>query len=255
MIPPSIEDRLTKLLAYHAKGLFSQTEFAHQLTKFVSPDNLIEVLQRLPPDLHNAVKQGIVRDFQDAADEEHLLPERSPFIELPSIAAYHCKVSSALLEPDNVDDAGLAAVVCLPSFRPEWAVRVVGSEKEGFALLLTQPTEGPIWPTASAPVRVSRKTTQIPALLATTLCDVWRKMLSRVRHGRRETMRCDGVTYHFCVSIDMAGWVWSPSPDTAPGRLAQAGHSLRELTLADEATRQGRIDHLLRQLFWFQGLG
>lgn len=64
--------------------------------------------------------------------------------------------------------------------------------------------------------------------LARDIDAVWLAMLSDVRYPEKPTLGEDGTTYHFSTAgfatfygHYYAGQVWSPSPDTNPGRLVE----------------------------------
>jgi hypothetical protein len=63
---------------------------------------------------------------------DHLLPEESPLLLSP--LGYFQSISAALLSEGGLLNRGEACVVCLPSFSPEWAVRLRPSGGKSLAI-------------------------------------------------------------------------------------------------------------------------
>src|SRR5205085_11822255 len=93
--------RFEQLLAAHKTGVLTEDEVAAQLGYLVTAENVQTLLQQLPVELHEAVKQGIALDNRRAADEECLLPEDSPLDALADFSDYYRKAADALLDPDE----------------------------------------------------------------------------------------------------------------------------------------------------------
>src|SRR5262245_1927320 len=75
---------------------------------------------------------------------DHLLPEESPLFGAPFIPRYFLRVAETLFESGKIKRAEGATAVCLPSFEAEWAVRLIGSEKVPYSVLLVEAKEQ-IW--------------------------------------------------------------------------------------------------------------
>jgi hypothetical protein len=171
----------------------------------------------------------------------YLEPEDSPFSPPPGrwgISAYELNVARTLLEPIEREARGekykeIASLVCLPSFKPEWAVWVAGERKTGFSTLLTE-AEKNSWYSAlkaeAAPVRMCQR--QLPTDHAGAICDIWKGILAQTRYPQESAFGLDGVYYHFAYwakgSSLLAGKIWSPERTTVPGKLADLGQTLRD---------------------------
>jgi hypothetical protein len=181
------------------------------------------------------------------------LPEESPF--RPSVLVqYHFLVAAMLAEPPTGRKVELASVICLPSFRPEWIVRILDKKNGRFAVLLTEAEEhiwGAYWHKRDPrEIKVRRKQATLDPELARRLVDAWRRMLVGVRHRRQDRMGLDGVNYHFaCLGFGcetLSGRTWSPPPESPAGRLVALSESLREYAeskcsrLAEAGERIGR---------------
>jgi hypothetical protein len=256
MLSPEIARRLDLLLATYTEGFLTEDEFAQHLGHLVTADNLGAVLDRVPPPLLEAVKQGINLDNQRAAGNECLWPEDSPFDD-GLFSEYYRQVGAALLEPGVPNRRGLLSVVCLPSFEVEWALRLLGDEKKGYAVALSV-AETQIWAhccasyssRATVPIAVRRVEAPLAGELGSLLCEVWRRMLLRVRHPQSRGIGLDGVSYHFACHGPgvgyMAGKTWSPGPQTAPGTLVGLAHLLFQYTEATDLSRRELIGEIYR---------
>ena len=195
-------------------------------------------------------------DNQWAAGNECLRPEDSPIVGM-NFDEYYRKVAAALLEPDVPTRRGLLSVICLPSFEVEWAARLLGSEKKGYALARSI-AETQIWSRATVPVAVRRVEVPLAEELGVLLCEVWRKMLLRVRHPEHSGIGKDGVTYHFAAWAPgvgfMAGNTWSPGSQTAPGKLVALSQLLYQYVENTDTGRRELIGEILQAAAWFRGL-
>jgi len=197
----------------------------------------------------------------------HLEPENSPFEARGEwrICAYEVAVARALLEPMQFECRGnhcdeIACIACLPSFQPEWAVWVAGNRKTGFSVLLNE-AEANIWysaqladegpPPAS---KVKLYTCPLPSDRAIAICDIWKGILSQIKHPEKPRLGCDGVYYHFSYwrppSSSLAGKIWLPGKKTVPGRLAALGHALGSYA-QDEPNRDVFMTVIEDHLAWF----
>lgn len=257
MLSPEIARRFDRLFAIHEKGILTEDEFAEHLGYLITADNLEAVLERLPPNLLEAVKRGIRLDNQRAPGDECLRPEASLF-QTTIISDYYRRVAAALLEPDLPKSQGLLSVICLPSFEVEWAMRLLGSEKKGYTLALSV-AERQIWfSQANVPIAVRRLEAPLMAELGSLISEGWRKMLLRVRHPETGHMGLDGVTYHFACHGPgvgfMAGKTWSPDSTTAPGRLVTLSHLLYRYVEETDAVRHDLVGEILQSAAWFRDL-
>jgi hypothetical protein len=253
MITPAIEQRLSRLVALHEEGCLTTDELGIHLVHLLNMDNLSDVLHRVPPELVGVLKEGVAADAREAASEEHLHSESSAFAGPTFIARYHLVVAESLLPDEEVKRRTVLSVVCLPSFDPEWALRLVGSQHRGFNLVLTEAREQ-LWVSeSSSTVEVTKTVLTIPPELASGISDVWRKMLRRTRHPDSERIGKDGVNYHFTFG-SMSGHIWSPRAVTLPGRLVSLSHSLRSLVLAGDAQDAALLEEIQVQIAWFRGL-
>jgi hypothetical protein len=144
---------------------------------------------------------------------DHLLPEESPFREYPVLARYLVKAAEILFGAAEAKRADLASAICLPSFEPEWAVRLIGSEKVPYSLLLVE-AEQQIWGSQATSVAVRRAEVPFPATLARVMDSVWKTALGNVRHPDVMRVGLDGTSYHFTrrdpTRGPLAGRTWSP---------------------------------------------
>lgn len=257
MLSTEIADRLDRLLAAREIGIFTNDEFATRLGSLLTSENLGAVLARLPPDIVVAVKEGIAQDDRRAADVESLCPETSPFDCVDVFGNYYRNVASALLEPGKHNRRGLLSVVCLPSFEVEWAIRLLGSEKEGFSITRSV-AETMIWSRQGlTPVAVMQVESPLPAELAASVCEAWRNMLRLVRYPQSSAAGLDGVTYHFACFEPGMGWMagttWSPEDRTAPGRLVALSQLLFQY-VEQGAKERSRLAVEIRQAAdWLRG--
>lgn len=258
MLAPEIARRLDWLLAIREKGVFTEDEFADHIGALITADNINTLMDRLPRDLVGAVKKGILFDSQQVVDNEYLQPEASPFDRVQISDQYYRNVAEALLEPDQPKRQGLLSVICLPSFQVEWALRLIGSEKMGYFLVL-RVAATQIWSAhATSPIAVNQLETPLPAGLAVLVGGVWRKMVQRVRHPKNMRFGMDGVRYHFsCRGLEtgwMAGQIRSPKSQTAPGKLVALSHLLYRYVEQDESKREVLESEIRQAAEWFSSL-
>ena len=197
----------------------------------------------------------------------YLEPEDSPFSPPGrwGISSYELNVARTLLEPIELQARGegrkeIASLVCLPSFRPEWAVWVAGKRETGFSVVLTE-AEKNIWYSnlkaemqfPEVPVRTHR--CHLPTDRAGAICDIWRRILSQTRYHKKSELGCDGVNYHFAYwsvgSAPLAGKTWSPEETTVPGKLAVLGHTLKDYA-KHTANQEVFLKTIEDQLEWFR---
>jgi hypothetical protein len=255
MLSPEIARRFDRLLAFHEKGDYSDDELAYAFGSLATADNIGALLERLPSNLLEVFKRGIVLDNHQAMGNEHLQPEDSPLDRLSYREKYYQMVSDALLEPELIQRRGRIRVVCLPSFQVEWSLRLLGSVKKGFSLVLSV-AETQIWSCQpGAPVAVKVMEAPLPTDLAVQVCDVWQKMLLRVRHRESISIGRDGTNYHFaCDTPGMAGKIWSPGSSTAPGKLVALSHLLYKYAEQEDAVRNELLGEIRKAAGWFDCL-
>jgi hypothetical protein len=258
MLSPEIDRRFNRLLAFHEKGGYSDDELAFAFGTLATADNIGELLERLPSNLLEAVKRGIVLDNRQAMGNDYLHPEASPLDCEPLSIKYYQMVSQALLEPDLTPRRGRLWVVCLPSFQVEWALRLIGSDTGGYSLAVSV-AKTQIWDSQTvAPVEVKMIEAPLPTNVAAQVCRAWQKMLLRVRHPESNLVGKDGVGYHFAYHGPdigrMAGKTWSPGSSTAPGKLVALSHLLYQYVEKEDGVRNGLLCEIQQAAGWFDSL-
>jgi hypothetical protein len=184
--------------------------------------------------------------------DDHLRPETSLFAD--QSVGYHRAVSRWLL-PEEEIRPGIAAVVCLPSFSPEWAIRIHGSEEEGFTLSLAE-AKSQIWCSGNKQdIEISQHHIELEFSIANQLRRIWCDMLRAARYPEVETMGLDGTRYHFfCYEQSrglLCGHAWSPDPETSPGHLVDLGYTLRDYVRANLPARDEIGVRLKSEMDWF----
>jgi hypothetical protein len=244
--------RLDQLLSAYKNGIFNEAELATQFGYLAETADIGDLLNRTPSELHDGIKAGIAAGNRQAADDERLLPEDSPFDQTDEpFGSYYRNVANILLAGQQFKRYSLASVVCLPSFEVEWAIVLFGSRDDEYCLSLTV-ADAKIWSSqAPSSVTANRRETLFPFDLAKKVCEVWQWMLRRVRHSECGSVGLDGVNYHFASYGrfgQMAGKVWSPDPDTLPGRLVRLSHLLYryvELGTSDSTDLLSEISQMI----------
>lgn len=258
MLRRELMQRIDLLVAAHENAVFTTDEFATQIGYFLTAENLSEVLGRLPQKLVATVKDGIGRFYSEITDSEFLRPERSPFESVDIFDRYYRNVAEMLLESNSNKRRGILSVACLPSFEVEWAVRLLGSEKNGYSLALNV-AETKIWNSSHTPqIVVKRADAAIPAEHASLVIHAWQSMLLRVRHCPTGSAGLDGVTYHFGCHGPGAGWMagktWSPDEISAPGKLVALSQLLYQYVEASEQLRGEMLSKIRDAALWFKGI-
>lgn len=188
---------------------------------------------------------------------EHLLPEESPFFAAPAIAQYYTSISTTLLGSEN--RPGVASVVCLPSFQPEWALRLVNFGKSGFRLLLNEAASSIWYCPDRASVAVEVREASVDSELSDAIRAVWNKMLSLTRHRKHGGVGLDGINYHFTFMSEARGWlagkIWSPEEGTSPGKLVSLSHALRSFVRASASEQEGVLMEIRDRIAWFETMG
>jgi hypothetical protein len=250
-VSPNAERRLSQLLAARQKGVFSDSEMVNQFGYLAAVADIKELLDRVPPDLVDVLKQGIAGNNRQEADDECLHPEGSPFDYFPS---YYQKAATVLFGDRQLGGKRVLSVVCLPSFKVEWALVLLRSAMDEFTLSLSV-AEKQIWSSdAEVPVAAKRIEAALSPEIALGVCDVWRMMLRRSRHPESRRLGMDGVNYHFATYGrgigSMAAKTWSPNPETAPGKLVSLSHLLHQYVVgaADRVALANEVDQAIESL-------
>jgi len=205
----------------------------------------------------------------------HLEPEGSPFYG-PSTWTYNRIIAKSLLEPGWAEvqpiarellHPEIASVLCLHSWKPNWALWVVGESRYGYSVVLTEPdyqsAEPDIFlPTGtesqpSIPVKPTKKRrSDLTSNLGTQICSIWRRVLSATRYPKVPILgACDGVTYHFGYegkeTNPMYGKTWSPGQQTVPSQLAALSNTLRDYIRTTNPSEQQIDQRIAAHLAWF----
>jgi hypothetical protein len=167
---------------------------------------------------------------------EHLLPEESPFCINAASAHYYRSVAALLIGNKREKRFANASVICLPSFEPEWAVHLYGSEIIGFRLICSEPSSLIAHTSDTSSITVLEREVFIAADMANVISETWRIVLTHTRHSSDHNCGRDGVSYHF-ASKQMAGRIWTPPATTVPGKLVDLSHALRDFVRATESER------------------
>lgn len=188
---------------------------------------------------------------------DHLLPEDSPFHHWEIHGGYNLSVARRLLQEIERRPV-IATVVCLPSFEPEWALRIHGSNKLGFAATLTK-AKTQIWSAGQdAEVDVSHDDVTLSSNLADELLNIWSKILRDARYRASASVGLDGVSYHFlCYKSTqghLCGQTWSPDPETSAGHFVSLAHNLHDFVLADSSNRAKIESQLASEMEWFRDI-
>ncbi len=188
---------------------------------------------------------------------DHLLPEASPFHHWEIDGSYNLSVARRLLQKSECHPV-IATAVCLPSFEPEWAIRIHGSEELGFAATLTR-AQTPIWSAGhNADVNVSQNVITLSSSLAHELLKIWVKMLRDAKYQTSASAGLDGVSYHFLYFKNthghLCGQTWSPDPESTAGHFVSLAHCLHDFVMVDSITRPGIESKLKSEVEWFRDI-
>lgn len=242
-----------KTLAWLERGIITQQEVIGKLAMSLTGESIDDVFETVSPECQHLLQAGHREALQRRADEDCLQPEHSPFDDISQ--EYHCRVAELLLAPPPGEPPwSQFTAVCLPSFQPESALRMVRPRK-GFptirepTLVLVSANES-IWGPTIRSVETTRYTRAVQNDLASRLEILWEQMLLTTRASRHIGTGVDGVTFHFTFG-HKAGRTWSPRPDTRVGRFVEVASTLVRYTTADEIASPGIEAELLAQLDWF----
>ncbi len=171
---------------------------------------------------------------------DHLLPEDSPFHHWEIQGGYKLSVARRLLREIERRPV-IATVVCLPSFEPEWAIRIHGSDKLGFAATLTKAQKQIYSAGQDAEVDVSQDDVILSSNLADELLEIWARMLRDAKYRASASAGLDGVSYHFLCYKNthghLCGRTCSPDPETTAGHFASLAHCLHDFVMVDSSNR------------------
>ena len=253
-----------RLISYREQSLCTDVDFGEQLGRIlplVHPEEVSSLMERVPQELIPFVRKGLLQALDQIADDECLRPHPSPFSGWVRNyhSEYHQSISTLLLEPDEYGrQRGVLSFVCLPSFEPEWSLRLFGSVEKGFRLRAIEAKTKILAARDNASVECASTDVALPDDLGSLLCDVWRAMLLRTRYPKRFGVGRDGVNYHFETHGGgvgfMSGKTWSPRPDTAPGKLVELCSLLLRYTKADEASRPKLLDEIRELGEWLRAV-
>jgi hypothetical protein len=147
-------------------------------------------------------------------------------------------------------------VVVLPSFRSEWALRLHGAERFGYAISVSQ-VDKPLWENKSADVSQSEHRLDVTRDFADALTGVVTRALLTVSNTNRPRIGVDGVTYHFLAQHPefhrICGQTWSPAPSTMAGKLVDLIERLRRRVQGDSSA-ECSIDAIAAELQRFEVL-
>ena len=180
----------------------------------------------------------------------HLEPGGELLFTSPVVFEYYQKLGELLLDTSNLTTLGVLFVLCMPSFRPEWAVRL---ERVGRTLTLTYPA-APIWPVGSPLPKIENAVAGLELKSYEAIESAWLKMIRLAHPFHSGWSGLDGETYVFGYKQHglMTAETWSPDPNTAPGRLVRLGESLREYALADPVLRPEMEERIQEEAQWFE---
>jgi hypothetical protein len=205
----------------------------------------------------------------------HLEPEQSPFSRRSGMRFYEQMLAESLLGAAESEARSLAPVwmqeekailVCLPSFRPEWALSVVGERKAGYSVVMVEAQES-LWsstrfwyskegdPTMACPPSVNIYRNKLAADLGGGVCDIWNRVLSQTRYPQLPWYGFDGESYHFTYARkgvpERSGKTWSPAEDSVPGKIVGLSHALGDYA-KDSANQDVFLQVIQDHIEWFQ---
>ncbi len=254
MASPPVLRAVQQSLDWLERGRITEQEATQRLGFVFSNNDIDGIFDATSPEHHPLLHAAHLASLQRIADEECLQPEASPFDDISR--EYHARVAEFLLKPAPGEPRlPEFTAVCLPSFQPESAVRLVRSNKGLRAvrepsLVLVNANEA-IWGSTAPSIETTHHTRGIPDGLATRLETLWERMLLSTRASRHVGMGLDGVTYHFTFR-HKSGQTWSPRPETRAGRFVEVARTLARYIAAEESTRSAIEGELLAQLEWFK---
>ena len=252
MLSPNERKQVERLIEFESHGIANFEYVAPLLGEIITPDNYAAISEFVPTTWKDRLAECVAARAQQLTDSECLEPEDSPFESAETHGQYYRDVSERLFtSPAASSTHYRLSVVCLPSFDVEWAVRLLWPKRDDPSLVLTVAAYK-IWREESdtalnASVLLHRA--PITAELAEQIGRIWDHMLRRTRFPQNGGLGLDGVTYHF-ANRWMAGKKWSPQPDTAPGRLVELSHRLRDYCEADADRRPallGQVQQMTRE--------
>lgn len=261
MLTPRLRKQLDEMNCYFQDGVLVPDEIAClRLASLVTPENARDVLDALPPGAVAGLREGLLALAERRAARDHLYPE-GPCHAESEPGTQRASLSEFLLRPLE-QRRSIAHVVVLPSFEPQWAIRLMGPEQHRrnpepnsrYSVVLTQAQHeihGGHDPLTTPIELVERRAED---RLGDHLQAIWDRALSGVRYPHRASLGHDGEFYHFGYG-SMGGNTWSPQPGTIPGMLVEVTYDLRRwIRAADQeldAARQkldASVDKILGAL-------
>ena len=192
--------------------------------------------------------------------EAALLQSRSP-----EAQSYFTALRRTVLRRFSDDVPG--AFCALPSFRPEWSIRFGEFHQEGYRVYLVTASQS-VWSvggfgagedrfasmddkTALAEVAPIERSLSLDRTLGRRIVQAWHAIAFSASFQRR-TSSIDGVHYFFFAADigsnrAFAAEASTPSPDSAPGLLANLAMALRSL-VQDEPNALSKVEGALRQI-------
>lgn len=249
MLSDEVAGRIDRLIEAHRRGVFSEVELAGRLGDWLTAENLGSVLDRLSPECLRLVAETL--HVHDRSADARLHPEASPFADGPHDWERDRLVRQFLCGPRTPDERVVAFGVALPSFQPEWAVRLIRADSAGYRVRLTR-FAVLLSASSGATPEVETFESPIPEADADRVVEVWATMLRNVRPQRCLPGDADGIRFHFgCdfgTEINLAGRTHSPRPDSPTGRLVAVLDALRAFAAAGEPPR---LTAVRDSLSWF----
>jgi hypothetical protein len=223
-----------------------------------------------------------------AMAQEHLVPEDSQFTraDLPPnatlLAPYH-EMIITVLEDAFAEDVR-ARLIAMPSFSPEYALGL--KETDGAWSIFHFQSEVQLWsyenlrmlrdfpadlmPSQAAAIDEAIAgydaelpddyhdvgtgaacETPIPAALGEDLLALWTALLLETRYGDIPNLGRDGTDYHFSMRRGgrlMAGKVWEPAPESAPGAMVSITETMRNLCFTADANLLAQLEPQVESL-------
>ena len=190
---------------------------------------------------------------------DHLVPEDGPFG--VHFSSYYAAVGSSLSRGTRGEC--LAQMVVLPSFTPEWMVRIDQGQIKTDPTLVEDPLTGQVTDTlwmyqadtvhyfattgradksiwglmwdnpkcSPEAIKTTVFTRPIRKDMAQAIVRAFRSQIQKARYTNNEEIGLDGVSFHFRAG-NMFAKCWSPRPNTSPGRLVRLGMELADYSRA-----------------------
>ena len=173
-----------------------------------------------------------------AADIEnnYLQPDISIFSGFRIVTDYYSKVVE-LFSKAYGPSIKIRTVV-LPSFESEYVIGIREKENKYYVFKLS--AKSSIWgeyqktrdkkildKSPQNEIEVQEAEAEISQQVYKILDECWHKMLQQIKYKRLDGL--DGTTYHFSTSDLLAGYAWSPNPNSQTGHLVKLTELLGQL--------------------------